>query len=125
MSDDTIQPLQDRITRIVSEEERLNSKLLKDRKTETERRYAEKQAETAKLATLKKEEAHQMEENARKDRVSQETLRREGEVVHLSEEIQRGFIEETRRREAAKKKIGEQATILEAKLRSIEGARPS
>jgi hypothetical protein len=66
-----------------------------------------------------------MEENARKDRVSQETLRREGEVVHLSEEIQRGFIEETRRREAAKKKIGEQATILEAKLRSIEGARPS
>jgi len=125
MSDDTIQPLQDRITRIVSEEGRLNSKLLKDRKAETERRYAEKQTETAKLATLKKEEAHQIEENARKDRVSQETLRQEGEVVHLSEEIQKGFIEETRRREAAKKKMGEQATVLEAKLRSIEGARPS
>lgn len=125
MSDDTIQPLQDRITRIVSEEERLNSKLLKDRKTETDRRYAEKQTDTAKLSTLRKEEAHQIEENTRKDRASQETLRREGEVVHLSQEIQKGFIEETRRREAAKQKMGEQASILEAKLRSIEGARPA
>lgn len=123
MNDD-IAPLQDRITRIVEEEKRLNSEMARDRKTETDRRYAEKQKETTKLATLKNEEARQMGENVRKDHASQETLRREGEVVHLSDEIRRGYIEETRRREAAKIRMGEQVAALEAKLRSIKGARP-
>jgi hypothetical protein len=98
---------------------------VKDRKTETDRRYAEQRKEQEKLAALKKEEASEISANTRRDYASQETLRREGDVVHLSEEIQRGYIDEVKRHDAAEKKLGEQATALESKLRIMKGARPS
>ncbi|MDD5055697.1 MAG: hypothetical protein PHZ00_05530 [Candidatus Peribacteraceae bacterium] len=125
MTDDTMKPVQDRIKKIVENEKLLNEKSVKDRKDETDRRDAERRKEEEKLAALQKEEASEISANSRRNAASQETLRRDGEVVHLSEEIQRGFIDEVRRHEAAEKKLGEQATALESKLRTMKGARPS
>jgi hypothetical protein len=125
MTDDTMKPVQDRITKIVESEKLLNEKSMKDRKTETDRRDAERQKEQVKLAALRKEEASETDANTRRDYASQEILRREGDVVHLTEEIQRGYIDEVKRHDAAEKKLGEQATALESKLRIMKGARPS
>jgi hypothetical protein len=123
-NDNTMKPVQDRITKIIESEKLLNDKSVKDRKVETDRRSAEQQKEKEKLTALKKEETSEIDANARRDYASQEILRREGDVVHLTEDIQRGYLDEVRRHEAAEKKLGEQATVLESRLRTIKGARP-
>ncbi|ALM09684.1 MAG TPA: hypothetical protein DEB30_00660 [Candidatus Peribacter riflensis] len=126
MSEDTIQPLQERITKIVGDEERLNRNRVTGMKTKKDRRDAEKRTETSNLATLEREKAQQMGANAEKERKFQEALRREGEeLVDLSKGIRDDYIAEIRHREVAKEQLQTKITALEGKLRTIEGARPS
>ena len=124
MTDD-LQTIQDRITKSVTREKSLNSSGALERKAETERRYAEKQKETAEFAKLKEEERRQTGETAKNDQASQEFLRQEGEIIKLSEGIQRDFVEEVRRRESVEKALREKATTLEDQLQRIKAARPA
>lgn len=125
MADDTIKPLQDRITKIVGDEERLNRNRLSGMKAKKDRREVEKRTETENLATLETEKNHQIGVNTEKERTFQEALRKEGEeLVDLSKEIRNDYIEEIRHREAAKEKLQKKVVALEAKLRSIEAVRP-
>jgi hypothetical protein len=124
MTDDNINPLQDRITKIVGDENRLNRDRLTMRKEQTDRRDAEKRTETANLATLDREKGHQMGVNAEKERQFQEALRRDGEeLVGLSKGIRDDYIAETQRREVAKKNLEGKVSALETKLRSIGSSR--
>lgn len=125
MTDDTIQSLQDRITKIVGDEERLNRKRLSGMKDKTDRRDSEKKKETVELATLETEKEQQMRVNAVKERKFLDELKREGEeTVNLSKEIRDDYIAEIRHREVAKERLQAKVTALEAKLRGIERARP-
>ena len=124
MADD-ITPLQSRISAIVGKEDRLN----RDRKdalgAKQARRDVEKRSETASLTTLEKEKEHQVKTNADTERKFQEELKREGEeLINLSKEIRDDYVAEIRHREIAKEKLQSKVAALEAKLRSIEGARP-
>ncbi|MDD5751007.1 MAG: hypothetical protein PHS73_00625 [Candidatus Peribacteraceae bacterium] len=126
MSDDTIQPLQDRITKIVSDEEHLNSNRKSALAVKKSRRDGEKRTEVANLAKLEHEKEHQMGVNAEKERKYMEELKREGEeLVNVSKEIRDDYITEIRHRELAKEKLQAKIGTLETKLRSIKAARPS
>jgi len=125
MSDDNIQPLQDRISKIVGDEERLNRTRKSAVEAQKAHRDSEKRTESAHLATMDRDREHQLGLNAEKERKFQEKMRKEGEeLVNLSKEIRDDYIAETRHREAAKDKLQSKVTALESKLRSIESARP-
>lgn len=124
MNDD-ISILQDRITKIVGSEERLNRERLTGMKVKKDRRDSEKRAETANLATLDSEKEHQLGINAVRERKYVEELRREGELpVDLSKKLRDEYAVEKRHREEFAKKMQSDASVLEAKLRSIEASRP-
>ena len=123
MSDD-IKPLQDRISKIVGDEERLNRNRKSARDEKSAHRDAEKRTEATHLATLEREKEHQLAVNAQKEHKFQEALRREGEeLVNVSKEIRDDYVAEIHHREAAKERLQTKISALEAKLRSIEGAR--
>ncbi|OGJ61077.1 hypothetical protein A3C37_03365 [Candidatus Peribacteria bacterium RIFCSPHIGHO2_02_FULL_53_20] len=125
MTNDNIQPLQDRIAKIVGDEERLNRNRLTALKVKTDRRDSEKRTENADLETLDRKKEQQIRVNADKERKFLDELKREGaELVHLSKELQHDHTEETRRRGEAKEKLQAKVTALEAKLRNVAGARP-
>lgn len=124
MNDD-FTPLQDRITKIVGNEDRLNRERLTGMKVKKDRRDAEKRTETANLATLDTEKEHQLGVNAGKERKYVEEIKREGEVlVDLSKKLRDEYIMEKRHREETTTKMQAEATVLEQQLRSIETSRP-
>lgn len=124
MNDD-ITPLQDRITKIVGNEDRLNRERLTGIKAKKDRRDSEKRTEAANLATMNTEKENQLGINAVKERKYVEELKREGEVlVDLSKKLRDDYIVEKRHREETTTKMQGEASVLEEKLRRIEAARP-
>lgn len=124
MTDD-LTPLQTRITTIVGDEERLNRNRKSAIDLKKGRRDVEKRSEVASLATLEKEKQSQMRVNEGKEQKFLADIKREGdELVNASKEVRDEYIAEVRHREIFKEKLQTKVTALEAKLRSIEGARP-
>ncbi|MFA6523137.1 MAG: hypothetical protein WCS85_02105 [Candidatus Peribacteraceae bacterium] len=124
MTDESLRPLQDRITKIDEDEKRLNRDRLAGLKTMTDRRAVEKRKEATALATVVKEEERQEGVNAGKERAFQADLKREGEVTNVTEALKRNYIVELRRREEADRALLKQINDLETQLQHIRGTRP-
>lgn len=120
-----MQPLQERITKIVGDEKKLNHNRRSALDAKKTQRNGEKRSEAADLATLDRQKEKQIRINRGKEQKFLEDVKREGdELVNVSREIRTDYITEVQHRETFEQKLQTKLTALEAKLRSIKAARP-